>query len=152
MPPPKKTPESIEESIEDQVSKPSHHAPPTSAHTCHLSPVISGESKTRPWNLWNQTGSIYRMGEGRLNTLLLLFMHKDVSIEVEKVVNVFVRRKPRRLLLADSMSDWTHRPGNLQINGICYMVWWVLIFPWAVLRWSKNVSSYNPNKRVPRKL
>ena len=121
-----------------------------------------------------------RMGEGRLNALLLLFMDKDISIEVENVVDIFVRRKPRRLLLADSMSDWTHRSANLQINEICYMVctlpwqcwkskiqaqhesrntdewvymvWSVLIFPWAVLRRSKNVSSDNPNKHVPRKL
>ena len=34
------------ESIEDHVSKPSHHAPPTSAHTCHFS--FSGESKLGP--------------------------------------------------------------------------------------------------------
>ena len=46
-----------------------------------------------------------RMGEERLNALILRFMHNDMSIEVEKVVNIFVRRKPRRLLLADSMSD-----------------------------------------------
>jgi len=46
-----------------------------------------------------------RMGEGRLNALLLLFMHKDISIELEKVVDIFVRRRPRRLLLEDPMSD-----------------------------------------------
>ena len=34
------------------------------------------------------------MGEGRPNALLLLFMHKDISIEVEEVVNIFAKRKP----------------------------------------------------------
>ena len=34
-----------------------------------------------------------RMGEGRLNSLLLLFMHKDISTEVDEVVNISVKRR-----------------------------------------------------------
>ena len=33
------------------------------------------------------------MGERRLNALLLLFMHKDVSIDTEKVVNIFSKEE-----------------------------------------------------------
>lgn len=44
-----------------------------------------------------------RMGEMRLNALLLMFMHKDIKIDLDEVINIFVRKRPRRLLLADPM-------------------------------------------------
>ena len=42
-----------------------------------------------------------KVGESRLNGLLLLFLHKYIQLQVDKVVDTFVRRNPRRLLLAN---------------------------------------------------
>ena len=36
---------------------------------------------------------------------LLLFLHKDIQLQVDKVVDTFVRRKPQRLLLVNPMAD-----------------------------------------------
>jgi hypothetical protein len=46
-----------------------------------------------------------RMGEGRLNALLMLFMHRDISIDLDKLLGIFARRKPRRMLLANPLDD-----------------------------------------------
>ena len=45
--------------------------------------------------------SVYRsnMGQERLNALLLLFIHRDIELNYEKVVDIFARRNNRRMLL-----------------------------------------------------
>ena len=63
-------------------------------HLLLLTPVTSASVETANSALkFVKSHRCNRMGEGRLNALLL-FMHKDISIEVETVVNIFVRRKP----------------------------------------------------------
>ena len=45
------------------------------------------------------------MGQERLNALLLLFIHKDVAIDYEAVVDAFARKKPRRMLFTNPLDD-----------------------------------------------
>ena len=46
-----------------------------------------------------------RMVEDRLNALLLLFIHKDIDIDFDKVVDIFAKRKSRRMLLLNPVGD-----------------------------------------------
>lgn len=49
--------------------------------------------------------TVYRnnMGEDRLNALLLLFVHKDIELNYEEVVDIFARRNSRRMLLINPL-------------------------------------------------
>jgi len=54
--------------------------------------------------------NVYRstMDEYRLNALLLLFIHRDIELDYDKVVDIFARRNTRRMLLInplDSLDD-----------------------------------------------
>lgn len=37
------------------------------------------------------------MGSPRLNALLLLYIHKDIALDYDKIVNTFANRKPSRM-------------------------------------------------------
>jgi hypothetical protein len=37
------------------------------------------------------------MGEDRFNALLLLYVHKDIEIDISKVVEMYARQYPRRM-------------------------------------------------------
>ena len=45
------------------------------------------------------------MGEDRLNALLLLYVHKDIVINYDSIIDTFARRNPRKMLLLDPMAD-----------------------------------------------
>jgi len=49
--------------------------------------------------------TVYRsnMGQERLNALLLLFIHRDIELNYEKVVDIFARRNNRRMLLINPL-------------------------------------------------
>jgi hypothetical protein len=49
--------------------------------------------------------NVYRstMGEDRLNALLLLFIHRDIELDYEKIVDMFARRNARRMLLINPL-------------------------------------------------
>ena len=48
------------------------------------------------------------MGQKRLNALALINIHREVNIDVEKVIDLFARKHPRRMVLVDlSNSDVT---------------------------------------------
>ena len=42
------------------------------------------------------------MGEERLNALMLLFIHKDIHIDIN---DLFANRHPRRMLLINPLGD-----------------------------------------------
>ena len=46
------------------------------------------------------------MGEDRFNALLLLYVHKDIEIDISKVVEMYARQYPRRMLLFNPLSEW----------------------------------------------
>ena len=45
------------------------------------------------------------MGEERLNALMLLFVHKDIHIDINKIIDLFANRHPRRMLLINPLGD-----------------------------------------------
>jgi hypothetical protein len=46
------------------------------------------------------------MGEDRFNALILLYVHKDIEIDISKVVEMYARQYPRRMLLFNPLSEW----------------------------------------------
>jgi hypothetical protein len=46
------------------------------------------------------------MGEDRFSALLLLYVHKDIEIDISKVVEMYARQYPRRMLLYNPLSEW----------------------------------------------
>jgi hypothetical protein len=45
------------------------------------------------------------MGEDRVNALILLYVHKDIEIDISKVVEMYARQYPRRMLLYNPLSE-----------------------------------------------
>ena len=45
------------------------------------------------------------MGNQRMSSLSLLHVHQDIDINIEEVIEEFARRHPRRLQLANILSD-----------------------------------------------
>ena len=46
-----------------------------------------------------------RMVEDRLNAVLVLFIHNDIDIDFDKVVDIFAKRKSRRMHLLNPVGD-----------------------------------------------
>ena len=46
------------------------------------------------------------MGEESFSALLLLYVHKDIEIDISKVVEMYARQYPRRMLLYNPLSEW----------------------------------------------
>jgi hypothetical protein len=47
------------------------------------------------------------MGQERLNALLLLFVHRDIHVDVDEVFDFFAKKHPRRMRLQNPLSDKT---------------------------------------------
>ena len=45
------------------------------------------------------------MGEVRFNALILLYVHIDIEIDISKVVEMYARQYPRRMLLFNPLSE-----------------------------------------------
>ena len=43
------------------------------------------------------------MGQDRLNALLLLYVHKDIVLDYEAVIDLYASRYPRRMVLVNSL-------------------------------------------------
>ena len=39
------------------------------------------------------------MGEDRFNALVLMYVHKDIELDLDKIIDIFARRHPRRMIL-----------------------------------------------------
>ena len=46
------------------------------------------------------------MGEDRFKDLILLYVYKDIEIDLSKVVEMYARQYPRRVLLFNPFSEW----------------------------------------------
>ena len=46
-----------------------------------------------------------RMGQQRLDDLILLFVHKEIRLDVGAVIDRFARKKPRRMTLLNALTD-----------------------------------------------
>ena len=45
------------------------------------------------------------MGEDRFNALLLLYVHKDIHIDINKIIDKFAGKHPRKMKLINPLSD-----------------------------------------------
>ena len=45
------------------------------------------------------------MGQERLNSLLLLFIHKDIPLDYEVIINSFASKHPRKMLLSNPLVE-----------------------------------------------
>ena len=59
--------------------------------------------------------NVYRstMGEDRLNALLLLYIHKDITLDYAAVINIYARKNPRKITFINPLK-W------LSTRGIGY--------------------------------
>ena len=46
-----------------------------------------------------------RMGEGRLNALMLLYLHKDIPVNYERIIDIYANRFPRRKRFSNPMQE-----------------------------------------------
>ena len=46
-----------------------------------------------------------RMGEGRLNALMLLYLHKDILVNYERIIDIYANRFPRRMRFSNPMQE-----------------------------------------------
>ena len=45
------------------------------------------------------------MGEDRLNALLLLYVHRDIKLDYDKIIDDDARRNPRKIVLMNPVGD-----------------------------------------------
>ena len=45
------------------------------------------------------------MSEDRLNALVLLFIHKDIKININSIIDMYANKHPRRMLLQHPLED-----------------------------------------------
>lgn len=45
------------------------------------------------------------MSEDRFNALVLLFVHKDIQLDIDAVINMYARRHPRRMILVNPLGQ-----------------------------------------------
>ena len=45
----------------------------------------------------------HTMSQDRFNALVLLFVHRDIALDYNKIINMFANRHPRRMLLLDPL-------------------------------------------------
>ena len=44
------------------------------------------------------------MGQNRLNSLILLYVHKDIALDYEAIISAFASKRPRRMLLQNPLT------------------------------------------------
>jgi len=45
------------------------------------------------------------MGEDRFNSLILLYVHNDIELNIDKIIDNFARKHPRRMLFLNPLGD-----------------------------------------------
>ena len=45
------------------------------------------------------------MGEGRLNSLSLVYIHRDIFLDQDKIIEIYASKYPRRMLLINPLSE-----------------------------------------------
>ena len=78
----------------------------TAAHTCtgHICecPPPPGERANSALK-FVKTVHRHTMSHDRFNALVLLFVHRDIALDYNKIINMFANRHPRRMLLLDPL-------------------------------------------------
>ena len=45
------------------------------------------------------------MGEDRLNALSLVYIHRNIFLDYDKIIDIYVSKYPRRMLLINPLSE-----------------------------------------------
>ena len=45
------------------------------------------------------------MGEGRLNALMMLYVHKDITLDYGKIIDIYANRYPHRMRFSNPMQQ-----------------------------------------------
>ena len=45
------------------------------------------------------------MGEDRFNALMLLYIHRDIKLDINKIIDFYATKYPSRMLLLDPLSE-----------------------------------------------
>jgi hypothetical protein len=45
------------------------------------------------------------IGEDRLNALLLLYVHRDIKLDYDKIIDDYAQRNPRKMVLMNPVGD-----------------------------------------------
>ena len=45
------------------------------------------------------------MGEERLNALSLVYIHRDIFLDYDKIIDIYASKYPRRMLLINPLSE-----------------------------------------------
>ena len=76
----------------------------TILHTLSITPVTASTTKRANSALkFIKSDRNSTMGQDRLNSLLLLYVHKDLQINYDAVVDSYDSRYPRRIMLLNPM-------------------------------------------------
>ena len=69
-------------------------------------PVTSAESE-RSFSSLRRLKTYCRstMVQDRINGLSLIYIHRDIDVDINKIIDTFAQTKPRRMLLSDAMRD-----------------------------------------------
>ena len=69
------------------------------------------------------------MGEERLNSLSLVYIHEDIFLDYDKIIDIYASKYPRRMLLINPLSVETfnaRKTYNAYINfgifSLCFIV------------------------------
>lgn len=78
----------------------------TILHLLLLCPVTSA-SVERSNSSLKFVKNVYRstMGDDRMNALLLLFIHKDIAVNIDTVIDMYASRHPRRMLFLNPLDS-----------------------------------------------
>ncbi|XP_066274145.1 52 kDa repressor of the inhibitor of the protein kinase-like [Branchiostoma lanceolatum] len=78
----------------------------TMLHLLMLTPVTSAGVE-RANSALRYVKNVYRstMSEDRLNALLLLFVHRDIPLDYDTIVNMYAAQHPRRMLFVNPLSE-----------------------------------------------
>lgn len=66
---------------------------------------VSAASSERAHSVLKKTKNKHRntMSEDRMNALTLLFIHKDIALNYEHVIDIFAKKHPRKMLLLNPL-------------------------------------------------
>ena len=99
-------PETISKTLNDPRVCP--RAFPNVTTLLHLllltSVTVAGVERANSSLRFVKSDFISTMGEDRFNALILLFIHQDFSLDIDTIIDTYARKRPRRMLLLNSLS------------------------------------------------
>ena len=45
------------------------------------------------------------MGQGRFNSLALLYIHRDIQLDYDRIIDAFAAKRPRRMLMTNPLTE-----------------------------------------------